>query len=127
MKIHQTPEFKEWYSKQVITQPAGSMVHKDFAMLCWIISYSGRIAGVDVSYSRFKNNYLKFRPTMNLYDHDEQLFAILYDKYNMKTAEQLGLEGIRMNNIKQFTTDNITTPHREYSNVWTETTACESR
>ena len=94
MELHQTKQFKSWYGKAVRTQPSGD-VQKDFSMLCWIISYSGRINNPMVSFDKWMVNYLKHREGVVVGEHDLIMFNSLYNKYNMKGAMDLGLGEIQ--------------------------------
>lgn len=120
MELHQTEQFKDWYGKPVRTQPSGTTIQKDFAQLCWIISFSGRIMDVKKSFAAWKENYLKFRATSVVAEHDEIVFNMLFDKYNMKSAEDLGLAELGLKRMAQFVTDHSDHGNydREFSNTW---------
>jgi len=119
-EIHHLPAFKDWYSKVTRTQPSGT-VQKDFSMVCWIVSYSGRIPSVDKSFESWTNNYLKFRTDVVVTEEDKVLFGLLFDKYNMKTGEELGLGDIANKRCAQFVTDHAGNGDydREFMNTWT--------
>ena len=124
MELHQTEEFKKWYACAVRTQPSGN-VQKDYAMLCWIISFSGRIVGKQDSFNKWKEAYLKHRTNVTVGEHDEILFDALFDKYNMKNAEELGLSDIIRPAMAQFITDHAGSGEyqREFQNNWEKQTA----
>lgn len=127
MELHQTPEFKDWYSKAVRTQPSGTTIQKDYAMLCWIVSFSGRIVDSVKSLEAWKANYLRFRDTAVIHSHDEELFFELFAKYNMKSAADLEIDNVISFESRSFNTEMVTNPHREYHTSWDRNTACESR
>lgn len=121
-ELHQTEQFKDWYGKAVYTQPGGS-VQKDFSMLCWIISFSGRITGAEESFKRWTDNYLKHRNDETVVaEHDKAMFMVLFDKYNMKKAEDLGLEDIRRPVMAAKQTDHGASGNyqHEFENQWTK-------
>jgi hypothetical protein len=120
MQIHQTKEFKDWYSKSVYTQPSGAHVQKDFSMLCFIISFSGRIMDADSSLDAWINSYTKFRPEAIIHTHDKNLYQELWINYNMKTSEQLGLGDEKLKRIPKPNTEMSTNPRRESINTWDE-------
>lgn len=129
MELHHTPEFRDWYSKAVRSQPSGNKVTKEYAMICWIVSFSGRIIGVDKSYQGWITSYTKFRSDVTIEEIDEKMFDVMYEKYNMKNAEALGLGKERDEALSQFTTDQSdnSTYDRAFNTSWLETPACESR
>jgi hypothetical protein len=118
MQIHQTDEFKDWYSKSVYTQPSGETVQKDFSMLCFIVSFSGRIVDEEKSLDAWIESYTKFRPDVVIYPHDIRLYQELWLTYNMKTAEQLGLGDDKLKRTPIPNTEMSTNPRREYNTTW---------
>ena len=118
-ELHQTEEFRSWYGKAVRTQPSGN-VQKDFSMLCWVVSFSGRICGVKNSFDAWKKSFLKHRTNVVVTNHDELLFSEIYFKYNMKTGTQLGLDDVVRPRMASFTTDFAGEQdyQREYQNDW---------
>lgn len=120
-ELHQTEEFRSWYGKVVRTQPSGN-VQKDFSMLCWVVSFSGRICGMKNSFAAWKKSFLKHRDNVTVTEHDELLFSEIYFKYNMKTAEQLGLDDVVRPVMASMTTDFAGEQdyHTEFQNEWTQ-------
>jgi len=124
MQLHQTEQFKDWYSKAVRTQPSGS-VQKDYSMLCWIVSFSGRITNMTDSFEKWRDTFLKHRNEVVVGEHDQVMFNSLFEKYNMKNAEDLGLGEITRPRMAQFVTDHAGSGEyqREFQNNWEKQTA----
>lgn len=82
MNIHETPEFLEWWNKPFRTQPSGPNVTADFSMVCWIVSFRGRITNKQDSYAKWRKN-CEINNRHLLEDSKcQKAFDYLYDIYD---------------------------------------------
>lgn len=82
MKIHETKEFLDWWRKPFRTQPSGLTITAEFSMVCWIVSFRGRIPNMQESYAKWRKNCEVNNRHLLEKDDCQQTFEYLYGIYD---------------------------------------------
>ena len=90
MQLHLTKEFQTWFGKAVRIQPNHKGVTKDHSMVCWVVSFRGRMTDFEKSFDSWCKQYLKHEldgPLTRKVDYER--FKVIHKHYTSKPDRTL--------------------------------------